>query len=37
MIRKFKLGECRPCSRKTDSTTDKRRDLGTFKTREAAE
>lgn len=37
MIRKFKLGECRPCSRKTDPTTDKRRDPDTFKAREAAE
>jgi hypothetical protein len=37
MIRKLKSGEYRLYSRKTDSTTKKRKNLGTFSTREAAE
>ena len=37
MIRKLKSGEYRLYSRKTDSKTGKRRNLGTFGTREAAE
>ena len=37
MIRKLKSGEYRLYSRKTDPKTGKRRNLGTFKTREAAE
>ena len=37
MIRKLKSGEYRLYSRKTDPTTGKRRNLGTFGTREAAE
>jgi hypothetical protein len=37
MIRKLKSGEYRLYSRKTDPTTGKRRNLGTFKTRAAAE
>ena len=37
MIRKLKSGEFRLYSRKKDPTTGKRRNLGTFKTREAAE
>ena len=37
MIRKLSSGEYRLYSRKTDPKTGKRRNLGTFKTREAAE
>jgi hypothetical protein len=37
MIRKLKSGEYRLYSRKKDPKTGKRRNLGTFKTREAAE
>jgi hypothetical protein len=37
MIRKLKSGEYRLYSRKTDPRTGKRRNLGTFKSREAAE
>jgi hypothetical protein len=37
MIRKLKSGEYRLYSRKKDPHTGKRRNLGTFKTREAAE
>ena len=37
MIRKLPSGEYRLYSRKTDPKTGKRRNLGTFKTREAAE
>jgi len=37
MIRKLKSGEYRLYSRKLDPKTGKRRNLGTFKTREAAE
>lgn len=37
MIRKLKTGEYRLYSRKKDSKTHKRRNLGTFKTREEAE
>lgn len=37
MIRKLKSGEYRLYSRKVDPSTHKRRSLGTFKTREAAE
>jgi hypothetical protein len=37
MIRKLKSGEYRLYSRKTDPRTHKRRNLGTFKTRHAAE
>jgi hypothetical protein len=37
MIRKLKTGEYRLYSRKVDAETGKRRNLGTFKTREAAE
>ncbi|RWE72894.1 hypothetical protein [Mesorhizobium sp.] len=37
MIRKLKTGEYRLCSRKIDPRTGKRRNLGTFKSREAAE
>jgi hypothetical protein len=37
MIRKLKSGEYRLYSRKVDSKTGKRRNLGTFDTREAAE
>jgi hypothetical protein len=37
MIRKLKSGEYRLYSRKVDPKTGKRRNLGTFKTREAAE
>ena len=37
MIRKLKSGEYRLYSRKVNSQTGKRRNLGTFKTREAAE
>ena len=36
MIRKLATGEYRLYSRKTDPQTGKRRNLGTFKTREAA-
>ena len=37
MIRKLKSGEYRLYSRKLDAKTGKRRNLGTFSTREAAE
>ena len=37
MIRKLKSGEYRLYSRKVDPKTKKRRNLGTFKTRAAAE
>ena len=37
MIRKLQSGEYRLNSRKKDPKTGKRRNLGTFKTREAAE
>ena len=37
MIRKLKSGEYRLYSRKTDPKTGKRRNLGTFHSREAAE
>ncbi len=37
MIRKLKSGEYRLYSRKPDAKTGKRRNLGTFKTRAAAE
>ena len=37
MIRKLKSGEYRLYSSKTDTHTGKRRNLGTFSTREAAE
>lgn len=37
MIRKLKSGEYRLYSRKADSRTGKRRNLGTFKSRAAAE
>ena len=37
MIRKLKSGRYRLYSRKKDPRTGKRRNLGTFKTREAAE
>jgi hypothetical protein len=37
MIRKLKSGEYRLYSRKTDPRTHKRRNLGTSKTRRAAE
>ncbi|CAN7421556.1 hypothetical protein [Mesorhizobium sp. LjRoot246] len=37
MIRKLKSGEYRLYSRKVDPKTHKRRNLGTFKSREAAE
>ena len=37
MIRKLSTGEYRLYSRKTDSKTGKRRNLGTFKSRAAAE
>ena len=37
MIRKLKSGEFRLYSRKKDPGTGKRRNLGTFKTRQAAE
>ena len=37
MIRKLKSGEYRIYSRKVDPKTGKRRNLGTFATREAAE
>jgi hypothetical protein len=37
MIRKLKSGECRLYSRKKDAKTGKRRNLGTFSSREKAE
>lgn len=37
MIRKIKSGEFRLYSRKKDPKTNKRRNLGTFKSREAAQ
>ena len=37
MIRKLKSGEYRLYSRKTDPKTGKRRNLGTFASREAAQ
>jgi len=37
MIRKLKSGKCRLYSKKKDPKTGKRRNLGTFDTREAAE
>jgi hypothetical protein len=37
MIRKLKSGEYRLSARKVDPKTGKRRNLGTFKTRAAAE
>jgi hypothetical protein len=37
MIRKLKTGEYRLYSRKKNPSTGKRRNLGTFKTRSAAE
>lgn len=37
MIRKLKSGEYRLYSRKVDAKTGKRKNLGTFPTREAAE
>jgi len=37
MIRKLKSGEYRLYSRKVDTKTGKRRNLGTFRTRAAAE
>jgi len=37
MIRRLKSGEYRLYSKKKDPKTGKRRNLGTFKTREAAE
>lgn len=37
MIRKLKSGKYRLYSRKTDPNTGKRRNLGTFDTRKAAE
>jgi hypothetical protein len=37
MIRKLKSGQYRLYSRKQDSRTGKRRNLGTFRTRAAAE
>ena len=37
MIRKLKSGEYRLYSRKIDPKTGKRRNLGTFRTREAAQ
>lgn len=37
MIRKFKSGEYRLYSQKVDPKTGKRKNLGTFKTRAAAE
>jgi hypothetical protein len=37
MIRKLKSGEYRLYSRKTDPKTKKRRNLGTFNTRQAAQ
>ena len=37
LIRKLKSGECRLYSRKKDPKTGKRRNFGTFESREAAE
>jgi len=37
MIRKLKTGEYRLYSKKADARTGKRKNLGTFRTREAAE
>jgi hypothetical protein len=37
MIRKLKTGEFRLYSKKTNAKTGKRKNLGTFNTREAAE
>jgi hypothetical protein len=37
MIRRLKSGQYRPYSRKIDTKTKRRRNLGTFDTREAAE
>jgi hypothetical protein len=37
MIRKLKSGEFRLYSRKKDAKTNKRKNLGTFKSRQAAE
>jgi hypothetical protein len=37
MVRKLKSGEYRLYSRKRDPRTGRRRNLGTFKTRQAAE
>jgi hypothetical protein len=37
MVRKLKSGEYRLYSRKKNTKTGKRRNLGTFKTRQAAE
>ncbi len=37
MIRKLKSGEYRLYSKKTDPKTKKRKNLGTFKTRDAAQ
>jgi hypothetical protein len=37
MIRKLRSGEYRPYSRKVNPKTGKRRNLGTFKSRAAAE
>lgn len=37
MIRKLKSGEYRLYARKVDPKTNKRKNLGTFKSREAAE
>ncbi|RWO20164.1 hypothetical protein [Mesorhizobium sp.] len=37
MIRKLKDGKCRLYSRKKDEKTGKRRNLGTFDSREAAQ
>ena len=37
MIRKLKSGGYRLCSRKADRKTGKRKNLGTFKTKAAAE
>ena len=37
MIRKLPSGQYRLCSRKVDPRTGKRRNLGTFKSRAAAE
>jgi hypothetical protein len=37
VIRKLKTGEYRLYSRKKDARTGKRKNLGTFKTREAAQ
>jgi hypothetical protein len=37
MIRKLKTGEYRLYSRKADAKTGKRKNLGTFNTRDAAE